>query len=52
MLTKHTNDNAALVLLNIITICLFIAQFLIETLYEILCLIMAFSVIYAMKLNI
>ena len=46
MLTKHIYDSAAFqVLLNIIAICMLIAQLLIETLYEILNSIMAFIAI-------
>ena len=51
MLTKHTYDSAE-ILLNIVTVCLFIVQLLIETLYEILGSIMAFIALNAIKVHI
>ena len=53
MPTERTYDSDAFeVLLNIITICIFIEQQLIEILYEILITIMAFIVIYTIKMPV
>ena len=53
MLTERTYDSALFkMFLNIITICIFIEQLLIEILYEILISIMAFIAIYAIKVPV
>ena len=53
MLTERIYDSAVFtIFLNILTICVFIDQLLIEILYEILISIMAFIAIYAIKVPV
>ena len=53
MLTERTYDSAVFkIFLNIITICVFIEQYITEILYEIFISIMAFIAIYAIKVPV